>query len=173
MAERLVPGGRGGFVTESATAERLTPAGFLNETSAVSGSASVTLGTLTLAATGTLRIAGSASVTLDGATLSATGVLPIFGSLGATLDAVTLAASGALPITGSLGVTLDAAALAGNGFITTANNGTLSVTLGSMTLSATGIHQLFAFPILAGATTGAILASTGLTAPPVSAARVI
>ena len=67
------------------------------------------LGTLTLAATGTLPIVGTLSQTLGALTLTATGgAVPIVGTLSQTLGALTASATGTLPIAGTLSATLGA-----------------------------------------------------------------
>lgn len=86
---------------------------------AITGTAAITLGAATLAATGELAIAATASTTLATLTLAATGSLAIGGQLTATLDALTLAATGAGEAAG--------------------NSGAAAIQLGEMTLSSTGV----------------------------------
>jgi hypothetical protein len=99
------------------------------------GTASVTLDAVTLAATGALRIAGTLTKTLDDATLAATGVLPIKGTLSATLADVTASGTGVLPIQGTESKTLDDVTLVATA--TLRITGALNATLDDVTLVAT------------------------------------
>ena len=103
----------------------------------ISGTAAITLGALTSAATGTLPIAGTASVTLGALTSVATGTLAIKGQAAITLGDLTVASTGgATPINGSAAVTLDALTAASTGAL--ALKGQAAVTLGALTAVATG-----------------------------------
>lgn len=102
----------------------------------ISGSASVTLGALTLSATGTLAIAGAADVTLDPLTLSATGTVAITGALDATLDALTITATGALALAGAVDVTLGSLSLTSTGAV--AITGAVDAALDPLTLTSAG-----------------------------------
>lgn len=112
---------------------------------AIAGTASITLGAVTLSATSAVAIVGTLSKTLADATLSATGAVNITGSAAITLGAVTLAATGALPIVGTEGGTLANVTLSAAGVLAVA--GTASITLDGVTLVATG--ELGALPATA------------------------
>jgi hypothetical protein len=127
----------------------------------VEGTLNVTLGALTLAATGLATVSlGTLNVTLGALTMTATGTAPRSqGTLNVTLGALTLVATGtvanpnvgfafngaafypgafnaSLPTIGAtLNVTLDALTLAATGVVP--SKGTLNVTLGALTLVAT------------------------------------
>jgi hypothetical protein len=104
----------------------------------VVGSSASTLGALTSSAAGTVRVAGSLAVTLDDATLSAAGgsTSSVSGSLAATLADLTLSSSGTVRVAGSLTATLGALSSTATGTVRVA--GTLAVTLDAVTSSATG-----------------------------------
>jgi len=132
------------YVAESRDTSAILPGVYLAETSAIHSSANViTLGEVTLSATGTLPIVGTLSATFDDVTLSGTSSVLLTGSLGATLDDVTLSAdgtSGTTGIAGSLAVTLDDVTLNSTGNLSLA--GSLSVTLDNVTMTsaATSSH---------------------------------
>jgi hypothetical protein len=103
------------------------------------GTLAVTLGAVTLAATGTVAnqvFTGTLNATLGDVTLAATGKAFAKGTLAATLGDVTLAATGKALASGTLNATLGAVTLAGTGKIP--NRGALAVTLGDVTLFARG-----------------------------------
>lgn len=103
---------------------------------AITGSASITLGALTVSATGTLAITGSASVTLGALTTVSAAKLPITGTGGSQLGALTTTASGKLSITGAANITLGALQSTGSGVLPI--DGEAGLTLGALTVSATG-----------------------------------
>lgn len=72
------------------------------------GATSVTLGDVTLSATGTLPIVGALAVTLEDATCTTSSGVAIQGSTSATLEAATLVATGRLAITGTASIALAA-----------------------------------------------------------------
>jgi hypothetical protein len=126
----------------------------------ISGTLSVTLADVTLAATATLPIKGTLSSTLASATLSAQGALPIKGTLSSTLAALTLSADSDLLIKGELTKTLADVTLIATGASSATISGTLDVTLADATLAATG-----ALPIegsLSATLADATLVATGI-----------
>lgn len=104
------------------------------EYASIVGTAAVTLGAATLAATGTLAIVASAAITLADATLAATGVLPIAGQSAITLADATLLSTDTLPIAGLAAITLSAVTLSSIG--TMVILGAAMITLADVTLSA-------------------------------------
>lgn len=108
----------------------------------ISGTASVTLGAVTLSAAGALAIAGTVSASLGALTASGTGALAIAGQGSATLDALTLSGSGAVAISGALAVTLGELTASGSGG--SGMTGALNGTLGALTLSAAGVLPITA-----------------------------
>jgi hypothetical protein len=97
----------------------------------ITGSAAITLGSLTSSGTGTLSITGTASRTLAALTSTGTGTLAIAGTAAPTLAALTSTGSGTLSITGSGTVTLGA--LASSGTATLDITGTAAATLDDLT----------------------------------------
>lgn len=113
---------------------------------AVQGTATITLGAVTAAGTGTVvstpRTA-TLAVTLDPVTLLGfSGAVPNMGTAAITLEPATLAGVGNLgpvPIAGTLSATLDALALSALGTVVNqVFSGTLSATLAPLTVSGTG-----------------------------------
>lgn len=100
----------------------------------ITGTLTQTLGSLVLAAAGTLPIVGNSGVTLGVLTLSSTGTLPIVGGLSQTLGALSLTSAGQLVIAGEAAVTLGALTLQATG--EEVRLAELAVTLGSLTLSS-------------------------------------
>ncbi len=109
------------------------PEDFIAVTS-ITGTAAITLGAVTLAATGTSPITGAAAITLGAVTLAATGLVPVFANLSATLGALTLAVTGTIPILGNASITLGDVTLLAAGTIPIL--GALTVTLGALTLNS-------------------------------------
>lgn len=99
---------------------------------------SVTLGNVTLSATGRLALTAVLQATLGNATLSAAGGVLIAGSLEATLGNATLTATILKGIEGALDVTLEDATLSGEIVLTPDNAGELNVTLDAATLASEG-----------------------------------
>lgn len=106
---------------------------------AITGTASITLGALTVASTGTLAIKGTSAVTLGALTVASTGTLPIVGSAAVTLGALTVSSASRLAIAGAASITLGPLTAAATG--TVAITGTASITLGALTVSATGTNS--------------------------------
>lgn len=108
--------------------------------SAITGTLSATLGTLTLSSAGQVIIDGDLAATLADLTLSSAGQLVIDGDLSTTLADVTLSSAGQLVIDGDLGATLDALTLSATGTISAAGaiTGDLSATLADLTLVSEG-----------------------------------
>ena len=104
----------------------------------IDGTLSATLGAATLTATGALAIAGTLSATLAAATLYAVETLP-GGTLSATLADATLTSTGALAISGSVSATLEDAEL--YAFESTASEGSVTVTLGAVTMTSESIYS--------------------------------
>jgi hypothetical protein len=137
-------GGTPGQVTANFGASSFVdtpPSGFVAVDSVVTstGTASITLDPITLAATGVTPKTGTASITLDAITLAATGTIPSQGTLASTLSAITLVGTGTVAnqvFTGTLATTFDPITLAATGNIP--SQGTLSSTLGAITLVGTG-----------------------------------
>lgn len=101
------------------------------------GTLSRTLGDVTIAASGELKIQGSLSQTLSDTTLAGAGLVKhIHGGLSATLGNASLAAAGEVEAEGSLSQTLANATLAASGEIKA--EGSLARTLADATLSAAG-----------------------------------
>jgi len=100
------------------------------------GTLAVTLGAVTLSATGTLAIAGTAAPTVGAVTSVATGTLALAGAASPTLGDVTLAGTSAVAIAGEVAATLGTITLAATGGVALA--GQVSATLPAVTLSAAG-----------------------------------
>lgn len=113
------------YVNETTPPRQATGAGafYLDALAANTGTASVTLGAVTLSATGALRIAGTLTATLADVTASSTGVLPIQGTESKTLDDVTLVATGTLRISGTVSATLADATLTATATLTGTGTG--------------------------------------------------
>jgi hypothetical protein len=128
------------------------------------GTLNVTLGALTMTATGTApRSQGTLNVTLGALTLVATSKALSSGTLNVTLDALTLAATGKAPAKGTFNVTLDPLTLAATGKV--AVKGTLNVTLDPLTLVAFGSGAAVISSGTLNTTLGALtLAATGKVA---------
>ena len=105
---------------------------------AIDGTLSATLGAATVTATGALAIAGTLSATLAAATLYSVETIPD-GTLSATLGDATLTGTGALAISGSLSATLEDAAIFA--FESTASEGSVTVTLGAVTMTSESIYS--------------------------------
>ena len=106
------------------------------------GTASVTLGTLTASAAGAVTIKGTATPTLGALTLSGAGNVPRTATGSVTLDAVTVSATGtgATTAAGTASITLDAVTVSAGGAVAIKGNGTLA--LDALTTSAAGgCHQ--------------------------------
>ncbi len=136
-----VPSAGGGAASEGAAditlgALTVTATGALP----ITGSAAITLDALTTSAAGALPIAGSASITLGDLTLTAEGALTASGTGAAaiTLDALTVTATGTLPIAGSASITLGALTTAAEGVLSAPGTGQASITLAPLTVTATG-----------------------------------
>jgi len=107
--------------------------------SPISGTASITLGSLTLSATGVVAAVGSASITLGALTLAAEGsgpAPPISGEAAITLGTLTSAATGTVPVVGTSSTVLGAVVAAAAGEV--AITGAAANALGALTVSATG-----------------------------------
>ena len=101
------------------------------------GAASITLGAVTLAATGKVDVAGAASITLAGVGLTATGKVDVKGNASITLAGISLTATGqAGSVTGTAAITLDGLTLGASGKVEA--RGTASITLDGLTLGAVG-----------------------------------
>jgi hypothetical protein len=131
------------------------------QSTSISGTASVTLGALTLSATATLDIfgtlsqtlgalttntatgtvldTGASAITLQSLSLSATGQLLIQGTLNQTLDSLGVSAQAGFDRTATLTVTLDSLAISAASALDI--TGTLSQTLADLTVSATNIEE--------------------------------
>lgn len=81
-------------------------------------------------------IAGVSSVTLGSATSAATGTLALTGVLAKTLDSSVVASSAKLAVNGVLAATLGDAILAATGVQTTPGSGTLAQTLDSIVVTS-------------------------------------
>lgn len=107
---------------------------------ALDGAASITLGELTTAATGDADLEGTAAVTLGELTAAASGTVAgaIEGTAAITLGAVTTTASGDADLAGAAAVTLGALTVAATGLLDADIFGGSAITLGALTTSATG-----------------------------------
>jgi hypothetical protein len=103
----------------------------------INGTASITLGAATIAATGKLAIKGTLSKTLGTVTISATSKLSIKGSLSKTLGAVTISSAAKLFVRANVNVTLDPMTISATGVLKI--HGVLNKTLGATTVLARGI----------------------------------
>jgi hypothetical protein len=102
----------------------------------VNGSLNVTLGAISLAATGTAPIGGAAAITLGTLVDSASGTTTAAGSVAAILGQLTAGGLGTVTAFGALEVTLGSLALTAAGSAPAAGN--LSSTLAPLTLAASG-----------------------------------
>lgn len=107
----------------------------------VAATESSTLGTLTLTSAGTLPIVANESSTLGLLSLSSAGTLPVAANLSDTLGLLGLSAAGADIVAANLNQTLGLLGLASDGTVVGggAVNADLSVTLGSLVLSADAV----------------------------------
>lgn len=133
---------------------------------AITGTASITLGALTSAATGTVTVTGALAVTLGAATVTATGAVAVAGTASIVLGALTLQADGSVgstPITGQLSATLGTLSVSSTGVVTV--SGAAAITLGALTVSATGTSGSAGITGALDATLGPLTASaTGAVA---------
>jgi len=132
------------------------------------GTASITLGTATTTAAGSVAIKGSSTTTLDQLTLSGAGNVPRTATASVTFDALTLSGAGNVPRTGSASVTFDALTLSASGTGVVNTNGTASVTLGALTGSGAGNVPIVG---TANPTLGALTTSAGGVVPIVGTAN--
>lgn len=108
----------------------------------VSGSSSVTLGSISSSATAALQATGSSATTLSAFTSTSAAVLPVSGSSSSSLGALTQSAAAKLPIASSSATTL--------GTLTQASSSKLALaagsatTLGALTQAATATGQVTA-----------------------------
>jgi hypothetical protein len=134
----------------------------------ITGSGSITLGSLTCSATGTVgttEATGTADITLSALTSSAIGAVNISGAAGIDLASLTANGAGAAAITGTAVITLDALTGSGAGEVDIAGVG--SITLGAVTTLAAGIvavdgHGSIALGALTLSGTG-VVGSTPIT----------
>lgn len=107
--------------------------------SGVSGTLDVSIGTITVSATGDVEIEGTHSSTVAAITVSASGDVEIEGTSSVTVGDITVSSSGDVEIEGTLSVTVGDVTVAGTGTVGFPPiEGTLSVTVGDVTVSSTG-----------------------------------
>jgi hypothetical protein len=104
----------------------------------ITGTLSVTLGDVTISASGEVKTEGSLSRTLGDTTIAASGEIEVEGSLSQVLAGTTLAAAGEIKTEGSLARTLSDVTLLASGLVGDVIVGSLDVTLDSVILSASG-----------------------------------
>jgi fibronectin-binding autotransporter adhesin len=148
-----VTSGSGATGSAAITLGTLTAAGA--GTVAVTGAGAATLGAVTLTSAGAVAVAGNGAATLGGVTLAASGAVAVVGAGAATLGGVTVAGAGAVPATGAAGITLDTLTSTAAGVVAVA--GSASVTLGAVTVSASGTVAI----VGAGAVTLGAVTTTG------------
>ena len=145
------------------TLEKRVTAGELTgtyEIAGVTGTANITLGTLTAAGTGSSPITGTSAVTLGTLTAAGTGSSPITGTSSVTLGTLTVSGTANAIAGGTLSTTLGTLTVSGTGTVAdTFVYGTANITLGALTLSGTGSSPIIgtATPTLGTLT----LSSTG------------
>lgn len=127
------------------------------------GTASVTFGALTSAATGVVDIVGISSATLGALATTATGTVAIVGSASQTFDALATTATGAVEIVATSSTTFGALTVTATGTVETAGvSGEADITLGALTSTATGAVDIAA---TANPTFGALtISATGVVA---------
>lgn len=131
------------------------------EATTPSGSAAVTLGAATMAASGSVSStpSGSMATTLAAATFAAAGVPTVGGAFASTLAGATLASTATPIAVGAIAATLTDATLSASGTTGSNPSGTLASTLSDATLGATGTPV--ARGTIAGTLQAAILAANG------------
>lgn len=86
------------------------------------GTAAMTLGAMTMAATGSVGVSGTAAMTLGAMTMSASGTMgQVTGTSAMSLGAMTMSATGAVGVSGTSAMTLGAMTMAATGTATGAN----------------------------------------------------
>ena len=109
------------------------------DASTVSGTATISLAPMTLAATGKVAVAGAATISIAPLTLVAAGKVGVAGVATISLAPLSLVATGAVAVTGMSVVAPAPLALVATGVVGTAPViGTATVTLAATTLVATG-----------------------------------
>lgn len=105
-------------------------------TVAKTGEADLALDVLTVAATGAVALAGSGSVVLGGVSIVALGEGPgVGGNVSGALQPLEIEADGVLALAATAGLALDALTLSATGAIV--NNGTAAITMGGVAIVAT------------------------------------
>jgi carbohydrate esterase-like sialic acid-specific acetylesterase len=104
----------------------------------VSGTASDTLGALSLSSAGAVAIQGTASDTLDTLALSGAGNVPVIGTGADTLGVLAVDGAAVTSRSGTASDTLDVLTVAAAGNVGGGINGTASDTLGTLSVSAAG-----------------------------------
>ena len=128
----------------------------------VEGTGSLTAGSATLSATGTLRVTATASVTATAATTSATGTQTHRATSALTAGAATLSATATQTHRATSTLTAGAATVAASGSVGNAITGTAALTATVATLDATGAQTHRATSDLTAAP--ATLSATGTVA---------
>jgi hypothetical protein len=125
-----------GALTTGITA--LSGTGILTHT----GTGALTVGTVTLSGTGSVSptgaITGTGALTLANVTASGSGTLAHIGTGGLTANVVTLSGAGKLTHSGTGDLTTNVVTLSGSGFLGSGIFGSGSLTIGNVTVTATG-----------------------------------
>lgn len=89
-------------------------------------------------------VTGSASFTLGAMTLSSAAVAAISGALNKTLDAMTLSSAAVVPVDGAASITLGAATLSSTFSVTTDLTAEAAITLGDLTVASASVVDIVA-----------------------------
>ena len=127
----------GAFTIDTSAAWRASTIG-VRPSSAIVGTASITLGNSTISAAGSLPVVGSASVSTS-ATISSVSALSVVGSSSMTMVGATISAAGSLSsqeITGAATLTINSASVNAAGSLSI--SGISSATVSGFTVSSSG-----------------------------------
>lgn len=110
----------------------------------IAGAASLPLDSLTVMAEGTTGftpITGEASISMESAWLNAAGIVEIHGVLSSNLEGLTAGSAGTVEVAGVASIPLDGLSIAATGTVSYGVDGSLNVTLGDVSLVASGWAQ--------------------------------
>jgi hypothetical protein len=118
--------------------ETLSASGTVTGATSVDGSANLTESAETVTASGTVLVSGSSSTTNAAQSVTASGAVAISGTASLTETAETLSASGALAIEGAATITESAETLTASGVVVSGIVGNASITEAEETITASG-----------------------------------
>lgn len=137
----------------------LSGSGSVASVGSATGTASITLGALTVAGTGEVDVGGTLSVSLGALTAAGTAEIDVAGTFAVALSALTAAGAGDVDVSGTASLTFGSLTASGAGDVDV--DGTFSVSLSALTVAGSGTSQSFATGTAAIALGAASLAGTG------------